>query len=138
MTFVNDPIGDFLTRIRNAQQRNHEYVTAPSSKMLEAIADILKKENFVEDYEVEDVKPQKKLIVKLRYADNEFSNEPVPAIQNSQRVSKPGVRKYVGYRDIPTIKNGLGISIISTPQGVMKGDDAKTNKVGGELLCYVW
>lgn len=129
---VNDKISDFLARIRNAQERKREEVTLPSSKMLVAIADILKKEGFIEDYEVIENGKFQDLLVKLKYVKG------VPAIRDLVRVSKPGIRKYRGYQDIKPVMNGLGVALFSTPQGILTGEEAKKRKVGGEFLCYVY
>lgn len=128
---VTDPIGDFLTRIRNAQERRQEMVSLPSSKLLVAISEILKKEGFVLGYEVVEMKPQNELHVSLRYVNG------VPVIRELKRVSKPGVRRYRGYKTIKPVKNGLGIAIYSTPMGIITGNDAVKNKIGGEYLCYI-
>ncbi|MCA9380022.1 30S ribosomal protein S8 [Candidatus Dojkabacteria bacterium] len=131
---VNDTIADYLTRVRNAQLRKQEFVTIPSTKLLVAISEILKKSNLIEDFEVsnEENLPQQSLIIKLKY----FGSE--PAMRSLKRISKPGLRKYVNYKEIPKVLNGKGIAIISTPQGVLSGDDAKKTKVGGEYLCEIW
>ena len=131
MSFT-DPIGDFLTRIRNAQQREKTKIQVPASKMLIAIAEILKDEGFLVSTEVLDTEPQKTLEVEIKYVNGE------PAIRGLKRVSKPGIRRYLGYREIPRVKRGLGVAIISTPQGVMSGKQAKAAKVGGEYLCNVY
>jgi small subunit ribosomal protein S8 len=128
---ITDPVADFLTRIRNAQQRKKMSIELPSTKMLVAIAQILKKEGFILDYEVIETKPQNTLKVTLKYVNNE------PAIRSLTRVSTPGLRRYRGYRDIKAVMSGLGISILSTPKGVITGEEAKELKVGGELICYV-
>ncbi|MDQ6984959.1 MAG: 30S ribosomal protein S8 [Candidatus Dojkabacteria bacterium] len=129
---ITDPIGDFLARIRNAQQRKKDYLEVPHTKMLESISNILKDENFIESVEVVEAEPQSTLVVKLRYVDDK------PVIRDLVRVSKPGVRKYRGYREISPVKNGQGISIFSTPRGVVTGDEALKNKIGGEYLCYIY
>jgi len=129
---VNDTIADFLTRVRNALAREKQEITLPSSKMLEAMAKILKEEGFILDYKVEKAEPQNSLTIKLRYVDGES------AIARLERVSKPGVRRYMGYRDIPRVKRGIGIAIFSTPQGLMTGKEAREKKVGGEYLCNIW
>lgn len=129
---VTDPIGDFLTRIRNAQTRGQESVSMPSSKILVAMADILKEEGFVADYSVEETQPQNVLTVSLKYVDD------VPGIRALTRVSKPGIRKYRGYKEIGTIKQGMGVSIFSTPKGVMTGKNAVKNRVGGEYICDIY
>lgn len=129
---VTDPIGDFLTRIRNAQARNYDEVVLPSTRMIADICKILKEEGFILNFEVIEKSPQNDLKVKLKYVNE------IPAIRELVRVSKPGVRKYVGYRDIKPIMNGLGVAIYSTPNGVIKGEDAYKNKVGGEYICYIY
>ena len=130
---VNDPIADFLTRIRNAIARKKESLTVPSSKMLEAIASILKEEGYILDYEVSgEDKVQKELTLKLKYVNGK------PAITKLIRVSKPGVRIYAGYKDVARVKQGLGLNILTTPKGVMTGKQAKDKQVGGELLCKIW
>jgi small subunit ribosomal protein S8 len=129
---VSDPIGDFLTRLRNSLERHHEVVTMPSTKMLVSIAKILKDENFILDFEVEEKEPQNELTIKLKYVNNE------PVIRELVRVSKPGIRRYRGYKEIKPIMNGLGLSIYSTPSGVITGEQAIKEKVGGEYLCYIY
>ncbi len=130
---VNDLISDFLSRIKNAQEREEKNVVAPFSRMLLRLADILKEEGFIEGYDlVDEGENQKNISVNLKYINGE------PAIRELKRVSKPGIRKYRGYREIKPIKNGLGIAIISTPKGVMTGDKAKKEKVGGEYLCEIF
>lgn len=129
---VNDPIADLLTRIRNAQQRSQKEITMPAAKMVVAIAEILKQEGFVEAVEVDKKTESATLMIKLKYEDGK------PAMGNLLRISKPGLRKYVGYRDIPKVLNGLGINILSTPKGIMTGKQARVEKVGGEYLCNIW
>lgn len=131
---VNDPTGDFLTRLRNAQLRKQDDVVIPTTKILSAIADILKKNNYIEDYAVSDEKglAQQNLTVTLKYIGGE------PAMRNLERISKPGLRKYLNYKEIPKVLNGKGIGIFSTSKGVLSGNDAKTQKVGGEYLCEIW
>jgi len=131
---VNDPIGDFLTRLRNAQLRKQEEVVVPATKMLAAIADILKKNGYVEGYNVSSEKgvAQQSLTVQLKYIAGE------PAMRNMERISKPGLRKYLNYKEIPKVLNGKGIGIFSTPKGVLSAEDAKKSKVGGEYLCEIW
>ena len=128
-----DPIADMLTRIRNALMVGRESVLAPSSKMKVAIAKILKEEGFISDYEMVPGSPQDQLRVQLRYHDK---NEPV--INGLKRISKPGLRIYVEKREIPRFYGGRGLSIISTSQGLMTGQEAWRRGIGGELLCYVW
>ena len=129
----SDPIADMLTRIRNALMVGRESVSAPSSKMKVAIAKILKEEGFISDYELVQSSPQDQLKVQLRYLNK---NEPV--INGLKRISKPGLRIYVEKREIPRFYGGRGLSIISTSQGLMTGQEAWRRGIGGELLCYVW
>jgi small subunit ribosomal protein S8 len=130
---VNDPIADMLTRIRNAVMVRHESVLVPSSKMRLAIANILKEEGFIGDYEVVRGKSHRDIKILLKYQER---NEPV--ISGLERVSKPGLRVYVQKKEIPRVYGGLGIAILSTPDGVMTGQQAWRRGIGGELLCYVW
>lgn len=130
---VNDPIGDMLARIRNAGMIRHQTVSMPSSKMKVAIADILKREGFIREFTVESGKPCDMLTLTLKY-----SNDRKPVITGLRRVSRPGLRVYSGREDIPQVRNGLGISILSTPKGVLAGYEAYQQHVGGEVLCYVW
>jgi len=129
---VNDSIADFLTRVRNAIARKKEQVVVPSNKMVVAIASILKNEGFINDYKEETQDNLKVLVISLKYINGES------AIRKLTRVSKPGVRKYMGYRNIPRVMQGLGVAIFSTPKGVMSGNEAKKNSIGGEYLCSVW
>lgn len=130
---VNDPIADMLTRIRNACMARHTTVAMPSSKMKAAIAQILKSEGFIADFQVQSGKPSDTLLLTLKY-----TNDRRPVITGLKRVSRPGLRIYTGRADIPRVRNGLGLSILSTPKGVMAGHDAWNQHVGGEVLCYVW
>jgi small subunit ribosomal protein S8 len=126
-----DPISDMLTRIRNAQRALLPTVIVPHSKMKESIAHILKKEGYVAEIAVEGKIP-KKITLKLKYQGKKS------VIEGIQRVSRPGLRKYVGATEIPRVRGGLGISVVSTPEGVMSGTVARKKNLGGELLCYVW
>lgn len=130
---VSDPIGDTLTRIRNAIMARHDSTLVPMSKMKLAICRILKEEGFVNDYEVVKGKPSRIIKVYLKYGDKNQS-----AIAGLERVSKPGLRVYVQRGEIPRVYGGLGIAIVSTSKGVMAGHQAWRQKAGGELLCYVW
>jgi small subunit ribosomal protein S8 len=130
---VTDPIADMLTRIRNACLVRHTQVVMPSSKIKVAIAQILAAEGFVQGYNVTDEKPQPRLVIGLKY-----TGRGKPVITGLERISKPGRRVYGGSKDIPWVRSGLGISIISTPQGLMTGRRARRNKIGGEILCNVW
>ena len=126
---MTDPIADMLTRIRNAYSALLPNCDLPHSKIKENIADILKKEGYIHDYSVE---AKKTIKMKLKY------NGRKPVIDGLRRISTPGLRNYVGATEIPRVRNGLGISIISTSQGVMSGQDARKKNVGGEVLCHVW
>ena len=130
---VNDPIADMLTRIRNACMARHTTVQIPSSKMKVAIAQILKREGFIRDFEVQVGKPSDTIVITLKYTTDRR-----PVITGLKRVSKPGLRVYSGRADIPRVRGGLGLSILSTPKGVMAGHEAWQEHVGGEVLCYVW
>lgn len=130
---VNDVIADFLSRIRNAQQRKKEIVEIQSSKMVESLAKILKEEGFVSNYGVKEVDGRNVLSVELKY-----DKKGRPAISELKRVSKPGVRKYRGYKELKPVMNGMGISILSTPKGVITGKQAISHKVGGEYICDIW
>ncbi|CAM2061117.1 30S ribosomal subunit protein S8 [Desulfovibrionales bacterium] len=125
---ATDPIADMLTRIRNAYHALHKDVRMPFSRIKEAIAVILKAERYIDDFS----SAESKLIVQLKY----FHSKPL--ITGLQRISTPGRRVYVGTTDIPHVQNGLGISILSTSQGILEGDFARQINVGGELLCKIW
>ena len=135
---INDPIADMLTRIRNAQMAGHAAVAMPSSNIKKEIARILKEEGFIEDYEViEGEKPsQTTLQIKIKYAGERRSRKPV--ITGIERVSRPGRRVYTRHDEIPWVLSGMGISILSTSKGVMTGQRARQEGVGGEILCKVW
>ncbi len=128
---LSDPIGDMLARIKNAQVRNHSKVSLPSSKFKAKIADVLKSEGYIIDYKVnEDKKPS--IEINLKY------NSGNPVINTIERVSKPGRRIFSSASSLPKINNGLGIAIVSTPQGVMTDVDARKKKLGGEIICKVF
>ena len=129
---VSDPIADMLTRIRNANQLRYVEVEMPTSKMKEEIARILKEEGFISDFKVVDTEKQNKLVLNLKY------NKKERVITGLKRISKPGLRVYAKWIDIPSVLNGLGIAIVSTSEGVMTGRDAKNKKLGGEVLAYIW
>ena len=131
MTII-DPIADMLTRIRNAIMASHASVLVPSSKVKLAIAKILKEEGLVDRYEVLKGKPQSMIKIHLKYTDEQ------PAILGLERVSKPGLRVYVEKQEIPRVYGGLGIAILSTSKGIMTGQKAWKERLGGEVLCYVW
>ena len=132
---VTDPIADTLTRIRNASTARHAQVAMPTSKMREAIARILKDEGFISEFEILPGKVTSTLLIHLKYTTERY---PRPVIEGLQRVSKPGRRVYCGKQDIPWVRSGLGVAIMSTPKGVMTGRQARREGVGGEVLCYVW
>ena len=129
---VTDPIADMLTRIRNAIMARHDKVLVPTSRIKCSIAKILREEGFIAEYEVLEAKPQPMVRIHLKYVDGQ------PAILGLERVSKPGLRVYVGRREIPRVYGGLGIAILSTPKGIMADREAWRRRLGGELLCYVW
>jgi small subunit ribosomal protein S8 len=128
---MSDPIADLLTRIRNAQSVNKTNVAMPSSKLKVAIARVLKEEGYIEDYAVADQGGKPELRIELKY----YAGRPV--IERIERVSRPGLRIYRGKSEIPTVMNGLGVAIVSTPQGVMTDRKARATGTGGEILCYV-
>jgi small subunit ribosomal protein S8 len=130
---TTDPIADMLTRIRNANMVRHEFVLLPWSKMNLAIVRILKEEGFIDNYEVLKGRPARMVKVYLKYTDK---NQPV--ILGLKRISKPGLRVYAMRSEIPRVYGGLGIAILSTSKGVMAGQRAWKQHLGGELLCYVW
>jgi len=129
---VTDQIADMLTRIRNATMVNHDDVLVPSSRTKLAIAKILKEEGFIEHYEVIKGTPHPMIKIRLKYTDNQS------AILGLERVSKPSLRVYTNQHEIPRVYRGLGIAILSTPKGIMTGQEAWRCHIGGELLCYVW
>ena len=130
---VTDPIADLLTRIRNALTAKHETVTVPASKMKKAIVDILVDEGFVKSAEVVEKETGNEIVITLKYG---AKNEKV--ISNLKRISKPGLRVYCGYDNLPKVLGGLGIAIISTSKGVMTDKVARAQKIGGEVLAYIW
>jgi small subunit ribosomal protein S8 len=130
---MTDPIADFLTRLRNGSKAKLDECIMPHSNLKEGIAAILKTEGYVSDYATGvDEQGHKTLVVKLKYVDS------APAITGIKRVSTPGRRLYYSYSDVPRVLNGLGIAIISTSKGLMKDQDCRRHKAGGELLCNVW
>jgi small subunit ribosomal protein S8 len=132
MSFA-DPIGDMITRIRNAQLRVSNKVKIPSSKFRAKILDVLKDEGYISDYKIESTTNNKNiLIVDLKYHNG------MPVIKEIKRVSKPGRRIYAKAESIPKIQNGLGLAIVSTSMGIMSDNDARTKNVGGEIICRVF
>jgi small subunit ribosomal protein S8 len=134
----SDPIADMLTRIRNAHLAGHNAVSMPSSKLKEAIAQILQQEGFIEDFAVQtpDGQVQPTLRLGLKYVGTRRQRRPV--ISGIERVSTPGRRVYAAKRDIPWVLSGMGVAILSTPKGVMTGARARQLGVGGEVICKVW
>ena len=130
---VTDPIADFLARIRNAQTVKHAALTLPSSKMKVRLAEIFKEEGYIEDFSHEKNDVQGKLSVTLKY-----DGHGKPVIEGMKRVSKPGMRVYRPAGDLPRVRGGMGMAIVSTSAGVMTCHHARQKNVGGELLCYVW
>lgn len=133
---TSDPIADMLTRIRNAQMIGQAEVSVPLSKIKTAIVRILKEEGFIDDYRVIEERPQSQLLIKLKYAGERKDRHPV--IMGLKRVSKPGRRVYARASEIPWVRSGMGVAILSTPKGVLTGQQARRLGVGGEVLCYAW
>ena len=130
---VNDPIGDMIARIRNAQMRNKSKVSMPGSKQRERVLEVLKTEGFIRGYaSVAHASGRSELEIELKYFDGE------PVIREIERISKPGRRVYVEVRNLPRINNGLGVAILSTPKGVMADHAAREANVGGEIICTVF
>jgi small subunit ribosomal protein S8 len=130
---MSDPIADLLTRLRNAIERRHAYVIVPSSKMKIGIVKVLEDEGYIDGYNLMDEGPRSMIRVRLRYAEGKQ-----PVITHIERVSKPGRRVYTKRRDIPLVLSGMGLTILTTPKGVMSGRRARREQVGGEVLCHVW
>jgi small subunit ribosomal protein S8 len=129
---MTDPVADMLTRIRNAASARHTRVLVPASKMKLGIARVLKEEGYIKDIEILKDNPQGTLRLTLRFIDKK------PAVTQLKRISKPGLRVYTKRTDIPRVRGGLGISILSTPKGLMTGTSAYKQGLGGEVICYVW
>jgi small subunit ribosomal protein S8 len=132
MATLTDPIADFLIRLKNASRAGNDSFKAPHSKMKVEIARILKEEGYIWNYEVDTSAKFPELIVKTKFVDG------VPALTDLKRISKCGRRKYSGSQEIPRVLNGMGISIISTSKGLMTGHQAKKDKVGGEIIAFIW
>ena len=130
---VTDSIADMLTRIRNANQMRYQEVSVPASNLKLSLAKILKEEGFIEDYKLVDENVQGTILVTLKYGQNKER-----VITGLKRISKPGLRVYAKNDEIPKVLNGLGIAIISTSRGVMTDKEARREKLGGEVLCYIW
>jgi small subunit ribosomal protein S8 len=130
---VNDPIGDLLTRIRNGQERKKKTIDMPYTKLVENVLKVMVKEAFVSNYEIKNAEGKLSTItINLRYVNGQ------PVMDTLTRVSKPGSRRYASYQDLPMVKGGIGVQIISTPLGIMSSKEAKSKKVGGEILCEIW
>jgi len=129
---MNDPLGDLLARIRNAQMRSKSKVSSPNSRLRERVLDVLKTEGYIRGYTVVERDGRSEIEIELKYFDGE------PVIREIERVSKPGRRVYTSVRNMPRINNGLGVTIVSTPKGVMADHDARDANVGGEILCTVF
>ncbi|TAN24697.1 MAG: 30S ribosomal protein S8 [Acidobacteria bacterium] len=130
---LTDPVADLLTRIRNAVHAHHANLNLPSSKLKLEIVRILQSEGYVGEFKLQDDKGHPRIQVELKYGPNDQ-----PVISNLRRISQPGCRVYVGTHQIRPVLGGMGISILSTPRGVMTGREARKQRVGGELLCEVW
>ena len=129
---MTDPLGDMLTRIRNGQQARKDSILTPASKLRAHVLDVLQREGYIRGYSEEQVAGQKGLRIELKYFEGQ------PAIQHLVRVSKPGRRVYSAARELPRIRNGLGITIVSTPRGVLSDAEARDQNVGGEVLAEVF
>ncbi|MFV0492353.1 MAG: 30S ribosomal protein S8 [Pseudorhodobacter sp.] len=130
---MNDPLGDMLTRIRNAQMRGKSTVSSPASKLRAWVLDVLQSEGYIRGYERKDsANGQGELVISLKYFEG------TPVIRDLKRVSKPGRRVYAGSQEIPSVRNGLGVAIVSTPKGILSDANARAANVGGEVLCTVF
>ena len=133
MSAISDPVADFLTRLRNASSVRKTEFTVPYSKLKSEIARLLKQEGYINDFELDTTTANKPVLkIKAKYAGK------AAAITGLKRVSKPGLRRYVGSEEIPRVLGGLGIALISTSRGILTGQEARRQKIGGELLAYVW
>lgn len=128
-----DPIADYLTRIRNAQSAGHKVVEIPSSNLKKEITKILEDKGYILSHKFDENGPQGTIKIALKYNQNSE-----PSIRNISRISKPGLRKYCGANELPRVLNGLGIAILSTSKGVITDKEARTENVGGEIICYVY
>ena len=129
---INDPLGDLLTRIRNGQRARKDSVVTPASKLRAHVLDVLQREGYIRGYSEEDVAGHNGLRIELKYFEGQ------PAIQHVARVSKPGRRVYSGAKDLPRVRNGLGMTIVSTPKGVLSDVEARDQNVGGEVLAEIF
>lgn len=133
---ISDPIADMLTRMRNAMGRQHEAVSVPHSKLKEALAVVMKDEGFITDFQVLPQHPHPVLRMELKYVGDRRHRRPV--ITGLTRVSRPGRRVYAAKDEIPWVKSGMGIAILTTSRGVMTGQEARRKGIGGEVLCRIW
>ena len=131
---ITDPVADMLTRIRNASTAKHDVVKVPASKLKRAIADILLDEGYIKSYDLVDNGNQGILHIALKYV----SNKKQPVLSGLRRISKPGLRVYVGAEELPRVMKGLGIAIVSTSRGVMTDREARRLHIGGEILAFIW
>jgi len=129
-----DPVADYLTKIRNAIKANHRIVNVPASNLKKEITKVLHDQGYIQNFKFEDIKPQGNIKIALKYNPETKQS----AIQHIERISKPGLRKYVHAGELPRVLNGLGIAILSTSQGVMTSKKAREEHIGGEVLCYVY
>ena len=129
---MNDPLGDLLSRIRNAQMRSKSKVSSPNSRLREGVLEVLKSEGYIRGFAVVEREGRSEIEIELKYYEGE------PVIREIERISKPGRRVYTSVRNLPRINNGLGVAIVSTPKGVMADHDARDANVGGEILCTVF
>lgn len=129
---MTDPIADFLTRVRNAIKAEKKTVDIPVSKMKIGIAEIMKKTSFISDFSIVENNGKKFLSIKLKY------NDGVNVIEGLKRESKPGIRKYVNHEELPRVRNGLGIAVVSTSKGLMTEKEARKLQIGGEVICSIW
>lgn len=133
---MSDPIADMLTRMRNAMMREHPTVSIPHSNVKESIAQVLKDEGYIENFEVLPGKPQSVIQVTLKYKGDRRNRRSV--ITGLERVSRPGRRVYVGKKDIPWVLSGMGVAVLTTSKGIMTGQQARRHGIGGEVVCKVW
>jgi len=129
-----DPVADYLTKIRNAIKANHRIVNVPASNLKKEITKVLHDQGYIQNFRFEDVKPQANIKIALKYNPETKQS----AIQHIERISKPGLRKYVDATELPRVLNGLGVAILSTSKGVMTSKKAREEHIGGEVLCYVY
>jgi small subunit ribosomal protein S8 len=130
---LTDPIADLLVRISNGYRARHRFIDVRGSQLRKGVLSVLKTHGFVEDYLEKTEQGKVSLRVKLKYGENRQ-----PVLQGVRRLSSPGLRRTVGWRDIPRVRGGMGIAVLSTPRGLMDGEEARRQKVGGELVCSVW